>query len=209
MGGRGTPTVAWAPAQAGDVRIDTPSAGDSRTKPHIRAEVGRSHVRICTSQLSDASSAVCTRLSGTRSRSDLRSVTLTTSQPSSPGTRSISPESPNPASTPCASSSVPRLMKVSTPGTGVVPNALAHRLTAIPSSSAASSPAINNSTSRRCGGKPARLFSTTSTPAASADSRRRAMPAVNCAGVSSPARSTPTRTTAVLMAVSLSSGEAP
>ena len=49
---------------------------------------------MCTSQLSDASSAVWTRLSGTRSRSALRSVTWTTSQPSSPGTRSMSPDEP-------------------------------------------------------------------------------------------------------------------
>ena len=34
--------------------------------------------------------------------------------------------------------SVPRLMKVSTPGTGAVPKALAHRLNAVSSSSAAS-----------------------------------------------------------------------
>ena len=58
-------------------------------------ESARAHVvRMCTSQLSEASSAVWMRLSGMRSRSALRSVTWTTSQPSSPGTRSISPVRP-------------------------------------------------------------------------------------------------------------------
>ena len=75
-------------------------------------------VRMWTSQFSEASSAVWIRLSGTRARSALRSVTYTTSQPASPGVRLISPVSPNPASTPCASSSVPLLMYVRTPATG-------------------------------------------------------------------------------------------
>ena len=48
-----------------------------------------------------------------------------------PGTRSMSPVRPNPASTPWASSSVPLLMYVSTPGSGSVPNALAHKATAV------------------------------------------------------------------------------
>ena len=75
-------------------------------------------VRMWTSQLSDASSAVWIRLSGTRSRSLSRSVTYTMSKPSSPGVRVISPVSPNADSTPWASSSVPLLTKVTTPATG-------------------------------------------------------------------------------------------
>ena len=53
------------------------------------------------------------------------------SKPSSPGVRTISPVSPNPDNTPCASSSVPLLTKVTTPGTGVAPNALAHNSIAV------------------------------------------------------------------------------
>ncbi len=109
-------------------------------------------VRMCTSQLSDASSAVWTRLSGMRSRSALRRVTWITSRPSSPGTRSMSPVRPKPASTPWASSSVPLLRYVSTPGSGSVPKALAHRATALAFSSSGSSPAISISTSRRPAG---------------------------------------------------------
>ena len=165
-------------------------------------------VRMWTSQLSDASSAVWIRLSGMRSRSALRSVTWMMSKPSSPGMRSISPVRPNPASTPWASSSVPRLTKVSTPGTGRrcrTPWRTSSTATRFELS--ASSPAISSSTSRRPAGIAARLFSTHARcpprrPARGGPPCRR----VSCAGVSSPAGSTWTRTTAVLMPASLSAG---
>ena len=86
------------------------AGGAARSWSSWRAMIARALlVRMCTSQFSDASRAVWIRLSGTRSRSALRSVTWTTSKPSSPGMRLISPVRPNPASTPCASSSVPLL----------------------------------------------------------------------------------------------------
>ena len=70
-------------------------------------------------------------------------------------------------------------------------------------SSSGSGPAISNSTSRRPTGIAERLLSTTPAPTPSANSRSAVMPSLNCMGVSTPAGSTWTRTTAVLMTASL------
>ena len=82
------------------------------------ADAAASHRADAHLTVSDASSAVWIRLSGTarqvgfaqRHRDDVPAVAA--------GRRSISPVSPKPASTPWASSSVPRLTKVSTPAIG-------------------------------------------------------------------------------------------
>ena len=130
-------------------------------------------VRMCTSQLSDASSAVWTRLSGTRSRSALRSVTYTTSQPSSPG------DAVDLAGQPEAGQHAVGVVVGAPADEGQhtghrasVPNALAHKPTAVPLAAPRDRRrSISISTSRRCGGIAARLFSTTSMPAAAGQTR--------------------------------------
>ena len=163
---------------------------------------------MCTSQFSEASSAVWIRLSGIRSRSALRSVTWTTSQ------TVVSRRAGDLAGEAEAGKHAVRVVVGAPADVGEhagtrasVPNALAHNATATRFSSSGSSPghqqldlpAAWRASRRGCS-------STTSMPA-----RRRVRGAsscrrVNCAGVSPPAGSTSTRTTAVLMSASLSAG---
>ena len=126
------------------------------------------HVTMWTSQFSDASSAVCTRLSGTRARSALRRVTRH-DVPALVRWARRRPRRcrPSPASTPVrvvvgAPADVGQHARGGSAPNG--PNALAHNATAVRFSSSASAPAMSTSTWRRLGGIAARSASTTPAP---------------------------------------------
>ena len=136
---------------------------------------------MCTSQLSDASSAVWMRLSGTRSRSALRRVTWTTSRPSSPGVRSISPVSAEPGQHAVGvvvgapadvGHHAGRRASCRTPWRTTRPRSASVR--------SVSSPTISISTSRRPGRHRGEVVVEHLDAAASASPRRAVMPSVNC-----------------------------
>ena len=142
-------------------------------------------VRMCTSQLSDASSAVWIRLSGMRSRSALRSVTWTMSQPVVPG------RAGDLAGQAETRQHAVRVV-VGAPadvghhaGRGRRTERLGAQRNRVPLQFLGiGRPPSASRTSRRPAGIAAMLFSSTSMSAASASPRRAVMPSVNCSGVS-------------------------
>ena len=155
-----------------------------------------------TSQLSDASSAVCTRLSGIRSRSDSRSVTWTMSNPSSPGVRSMSPVNPNADSTRARRRQSPADEGDHTrdrPGAEHCVRTLDRVFLAVSPSSAA----MSSSTSRRLAGREAGSCFDYADAASAGNPGRAAMPSRSLRGVRMLSGSTLIRTTAVRMRASL------